>query len=171
MATGHNLLFYDPNRNHTRLCKEQLIPFSQELNQLNRSLTHNVNMYRVVFVCCNDPSPVINQVQSLPPVIAVWSCKEHSGSESNPTFNKKVRDDVYFYSHGDGRLKWLFEAHKLLFEAHYNSRNRDEYQKEKKILKQIQIQRHSSCESQSSVDATDQSDVDLDDIPLGNELE
>jgi hypothetical protein len=171
MSTGRNILLNDPNQNHTRLSNEQVIHSSQELNELNHSLLRDVNMYRVVCVCCNDPSPVINQVQSLESVIAVWSCKEHSGSESNPTFNTKVRDRVSFDPHGDGRLKWLFEAHKLLFEAYYKSRNRDEYQMEKQILKQIQIQRQSSCESQSSVDATDQSDVDLDDISFGEELE
>jgi hypothetical protein len=169
MPARRNLLFYDPNRNHTLLFNEQLIHFSQELNELERSLSRDVDIYRIVCVCCNDPSPVINQVQSLAPVIAVWSCKEHSGSESNPTFNKKVRDNVCFDSHGDGRLKWLFEAHKILFEAHYKSRNRDEYEKEKQILKQIQ--RQQSYESQSSVDATDQSDIDLDDIPFGEKPE
>jgi len=169
MTTGRNILLYDPNRNHEPLSNEQVIHFCQELNELIGSLPRDVNMYRVVFVCCNDPSVVINQVQSLAPVIAVWSCKEHSGSESNPTFNKKVRDDVNFYSHGYRRWKWLIDAHKLLFEAYYKSKNKGGYEKEKQILKQIQ--RQQSYGSQSSVDATDQSDIDLDVIPFGKEPE
>ncbi|CAF1636724.1 unnamed protein product [Adineta ricciae] len=168
MSLSCTLLFYDPDEKHSELSVEQSVQIFRDLNKLYRSILPNGQIYYVLCLCCNDLSAMIEQVKGLDTVVAIWSCKEHCGSESNPTFNTKVRDDLYFYPNGYRRYNWLYDAHKILFEAYRRSKNKCEYEKEKEILKEIK--RQTSLESQSSVQSTDRSDAENEDgIAFGYE--
>ena len=168
MSFSCTLLFYDPGEKHSELLGEQSVQIFRDFNKLYRSLLPNGQIYYVLCLCCNDLSAIIEQVNEFDIVVAIWSCKEHCGSESNSMFNAKVRDDVYFHPDGYRRYSWLYDAHKILFEAYRRSRNKCEYEKEKEILKEIK--RQSSLESQSSVQSTNRSDAqNADDIALGYE--
>jgi hypothetical protein len=90
------ILFYDPGRVHEQSYLDKDIGFISTLPGLRQSIDENNGIQQVLCICGPKKSAVINEVQELPQVKAIYwcGCAGHGEPYDNSLFNPKNRGDL-----------------------------------------------------------------------------
>ncbi len=90
-----SVLFYDPHSRHSSQVDPDIL-FLRCSQCLYQALTLNNPVRKLVYLCCDDKSAMIDELLRRRENVLIYLCRRHGGRETNPTYNKNVRDDVAF---------------------------------------------------------------------------
>ncbi|UJR11425.1 hypothetical protein I4U23_015605 [Adineta vaga] len=86
----------DPDQVHQRSPNDPDITYVQRLDALDLSIRSDINLQRIVCICCSNKSSIIKAIYGYKHVQLIYLCAEHNGPEENPLHDSKVQESIMF---------------------------------------------------------------------------